>query len=296
MSTTPQAVKGRVAPEIAATLAGRRFGLFGFEASSSVRISAILRQAGCLCTPFEEVWLGDAGQLGDALLLRLGGASPQGLRAAAASCLPVLLVGPADSVLEGEAGAYGWAGDLLAEPWPDAELLVRLFRLLAPAREYGSQAGQRSQPLLLLADDDPAWISLAEATLRTHGLSCRTATDGLSTLRLSRQLLPDLLVLDLRMPDIDGFEVLQTIRREPLLSTLPVALLTGCDQDTEVARATELHADDYLIKPLSPTVLLNRVRRLLAAAPRRKSPGVAPVSGEWRVGAGGAVPAAGKGV
>jgi DNA-binding response OmpR family regulator len=191
------------------------------------------------------------------------------------------MVGLAESALAGEAGVYGWAGDLLSEPWTDAELLVRLFRLLAPAREYGSQAAQRSQPLLLLADDDPAWISLAEATLRTHRLTCRTATDGLGTLRLARQLLPDLLVLDLQMPGINGLEVLETIRRDPLLSTMPVALLTGCDQETEVERATELRADDYLIKPLSPTVLLNRVKRLLAAAPPRKNPAPTPVSGDW---------------
>lgn len=295
MSTAPQPGMGRVAPEITATLAGRRFGLFGFEPSQAARITAVLRQANCLSTRFEEIWLGDSAHLGDALVIQLGGISAQGLQAAAASCVPVLMVGPVESVLEGDAGAYGWVGDLLSEPWPDAELLVRLFRLLAPAREYGSQAGQRSQPLLLLADDDPAWISLAEVTLRGHGLVCRTATDGLSALRLARQLLPDLLVLDLRMPDIDGFEVLETIRREPLLSTLPVALLTGCDQDTEVARATALHADDYLIKPLSPTVLLNRVKRILAAAPPRKNHPLPPISGDWSSGAG-LVPAAAKGV
>jgi hypothetical protein len=88
---------------------------------------------------------------------------------------------------------------------------------------------------------------------------------------------------------------LETIRREPLLSNLPVALLTGCDQDTEVARASALHADDYLIKPLSPTVLLNRVKRILAAAPPRKNPPVLPLSGDWPFGAG-LVPATAKGV
>src|SRR5579872_1536639 len=101
MSTTPQAAKGRVAPEIAATLAGRRFGLFGFEPGKTARIAAVLRQANCMSTPFEEVWLGDSAHLGDALLIQLGGISSQGLRAAAASCLPVLMSGPAESVLEG---------------------------------------------------------------------------------------------------------------------------------------------------------------------------------------------------
>ena len=275
MDMSQKAEKLRLAPEIAVTLAGRRFALFGFDAEQTARISAALRQADCLSTPFEETWLGESARLGDGFLIKITSLSARALRAAAASTVPVLIVGAAESVLEGAAGAYAWAHDFLGEPWSDAELVARLFRLIAAPRDYASLAADRARPQILLADDDPSWISLAEATLRSHGLVCHTATDGLNALRLARQLLPDVIVLDVKMPRMDGFEVLETIRREPLLEALPVALLTGCDDTQEVSRGAELGADDYLVKPLSPTVLLNRVKRLLSAAPSRVHP-VAP--------------------
>jgi CheY-like chemotaxis protein len=271
MSTGQQAANPRVAPEIAVTLVGRRFGLIGFEGPEMTRISGILRAANSLSTRFDETWLGGSSHLADALLVKLGPGIGSALRAAAASAMPALIVGRGAALLEGVAGAYGWPGDFLAEPWSDAELLVRLFRMVAPAREYAAHSAHRPQPLILLADDDPAWIALVEATLRTHGLAGRTSNDGLTTLRLARQLLPDLVLLDVNMPGMDGFEVLATIRQEPHLEHLPVALLTGCNDVTEVTRGAELHADDYMVKPMTPTVLLNRIKRLLAAHPPQRA-------------------------
>ncbi len=265
MGTTLQAASPRVAPEITATLRGRHFGLFGFNAEETARIAAVLRRVDAVGTRFEETWLGGSVRLGDALVIKLDAVGPSALREAAASAVPVLVAGSGESLLNGTAGAYGWPRDFLNESWPDAELLVRLFRLLAPARNGIAPAEPRSQPLILIADDDPAWLQLLEPTLRNHGLTCRTARDGLATLQLARQLVPDLLVLDVRMPGMDGFEVLETIRREPLLEQLPVTLLTGCDEDAEVSRGSELRADDYVVKPVSPTVLLNRIKRVLAA-------------------------------
>jgi DNA-binding response OmpR family regulator len=80
--------------------------------------------------------------------------------------------------------------------------------------------------------------------------------------------MPDLILLDIRMPGINGFEVLETIRRDPGLQTLPVILLTGCDDPADVVRGSELHADQYIAKPVSPNVLLNRVKRLLSTHSR----------------------------
>ncbi len=268
MSTVQSAGPRRTAPEIAATLIGRRFGLFGFEAAENARLQAVLRDAGCVCSRFEEIWLNESAYMGDALLVRLERLTPTGLRAAAVSSTPTLVIAPVESVLHGLAGAYGWAADFLTEPWSDAELLARLFRLVAPPRVQGRAPIERSQPLVLLADDDPAWIALAESVLRLHRISCCVATDGFAALRSARQFQPDLMVLDLKMPGIDGLQVLETIRQDPRFSNLPVALLTGCDESEDVDRASALRADDYLLKPLSPTVLLNRIRRLLAASPR----------------------------
>lgn len=278
MSTVPPAGSRRTAPEIAATLIGRRFGLFGFDAAETARLQSVLRDAGCVCSRFEEIWLNESAYLGDALLVRLDRLTPAGLRAAAVSATPTLVIAPVEAVLHGSAGAYGWAADFLTEPWSDAELLARLFRLVAPQRVPDRTPAERSQPLVLLADDDPAWIALAESVLRPHGISCCVATDGFAALRSAREFLPDLMVLDLKMPGIDGLQVLETVRQDPRLSNLRVVLLTGSDESADVDRAAALRADDYLLKPLSPTVLLNRIRRLLSASPPAAPPDSPPTA------------------
>ena len=275
MDITQQTGPVPMAPEIAPTLAGRRFGLFGFDVAETARIAEILRRTNSLSTRFEESWLVDSVHLGDAVLIKLGAVSAAALRAAAAAPAPVLIVGPADAVGRGDSSAYRWPRDFLVEPWQDAELLVRLFRLVAQPAKVVTHASPRAHPLALLADDDAAWNTLVEATLHSHGYDCRTATEGLTALRLARQLLPDVVLLDVKMPAVDGFGVLQTIRREPLLEQIPVALLTACMNEEEVNRGASLHADDYIVKPISPTTLMNRIKRLLAAASSRTN-GSAP--------------------
>ncbi|GEM_PF-488143 len=265
MSTTPQGEAGRLAPEIASTLAGRRFGLLGFNAEQTGRIAGVLERAGAVWARFEESWIGRSVYLGDALLIQMAAVSPRGLREAAGSGAPVLLAGAGEAVLDGTGGAYAWAREILVEPWSDAELLVRLFRVLSRRPDAG-RPEPRAQPLVLIADDDPAWNALVESSLRTHGLACRTVTDGLGVLRLARQLRPDLVVLDVQMPGMDGFDVLEAIRRDPVLESVPVAMLTACVDAGEVSRGSALHADDYIAKPVSPTVLVTRIRKLLAPA------------------------------
>ncbi len=261
----------RLAPEVVATLAGRRIGLLGFDTQEAARIASVLRRVNSVSSRFEESWLSDSTQRGDALMIKLGAVTAQAMQAVAATSVPILITAPGESLLDGAAGAYGWARELVSEPWSDAELLFRLFRLIAPVRDFGARAADRSRPLVLIADDDPALVSLVEVTLRTHGFTSIAARDGLVTLRLVREILPDLLVLDVHMPGMDGFEVLETIRRDPWLQHLQVILLTACDGNEEVSRGAALRADDYLVKPLAPTVLLNRIKRLLGTPLTRQN-------------------------
>jgi CheY-like chemotaxis protein len=214
---------------------------------------------------FEEGKLGESARVCDGIAIKLLGLSPEGLRAAAASSAPILVTGPSQALLEGVGGAYGWPRDFMNEPWPDTELLVRLFRLLeSPGSSRAATVKSRIEPLALLADDDPELIALADATLRGNGISCRTVDNGLAALQLARELGPDLILLDIKMPKMNGFEVLETVRRDPGLQTIPVILLTGCDDLSDVVRGAELGADEYLSKPVSPKLLLDRVKRLLS--------------------------------
>jgi CheY-like chemotaxis protein len=253
--------------EITVALAGRRFGLCGFDTWESQRISKILCDMRSVALVFDEGMLSESARLCDATLIKLARIGPEGLRVAATSTTPILVAAASQVILEGVGAAYCWPRDILNEPWSEAELLVRLFRLLAsPESGHTAPAPESTgEPLVLLADDDPELIALVGATLRNGGITCRTAGDGLAALRLTRELVPDLILLDVRMPGMDGFEVLETIRRDPRLQTIPVILLTACDNPTDIIRGAELNANDYLGKPVSPNLLVNRVNRLLSA-------------------------------
>jgi len=267
MDTWQLSGKPARAVEIAATLAGRRFGLCGFDPGEAQKICKILCSANALAFTFEESLLSESGRVCDAILIKLASLGPDGLRAAASSPAPILVTGSIQAMVEGVAGAYSWPRDFMNESWAEAELLVRLFRLLgSPAGSLTPLAGKpRMDPLVLLADDDPELITLVEATLRNDGISCRTADNGLRALRMAREIKPDLVLLDVRMPGMNGFEVLETIWRDPGLQTLPVILLTGCDDPADIMRGSDLHADQFIAKPVSPNILLNRVKRLLAS-------------------------------
>lgn len=177
-----------------------------------------------------------------------------------------------EALLSGTGGAYGWPTGFMIEPWTEAELIVRIFRLLQSPRSSLATSiwDSRTEPLVLLADDDPELIELVEMTLRNDGISCRLAGNGLEALRLAREILPDLLVLDIKMPKISGMQVLETLRGDPALQALPVVLLTACQDPVQVNQARDLGADLYLAKPLNANVLLSRVKGLLSTKGRRE--------------------------
>ena len=119
-------------------------------------------------------------------------------------------------------------------------------------------------PLVLIVDDNPDNINVVgELLLPRHAV--RVANGGARALQLARMApLPDLILLDVMMPGIDGFEVLQTLRADPDTADIPVVLLTALDSDEDEARGLALGAADYLTKPVRPGVLLARLDRLLA--------------------------------
>lgn len=254
------------AREITATLAGRRIGLCGFDPGEAHRISGILSSAEALPVVFDERLLAGSVKVCDALMIKLLRLGEEGLRGSAFSPAPVLAAAPSQVLLEGAAGAYRWPRDCLSEPWSEAELLVRLYRLLACPHGAPEPAVRpsRSEPRVLVADDDPELVAFVDVILRRKGIDCLAAGNGLTALRMVRDFDPDLLLLDVRMPLMNGFEVLRAIRWDPTLQTLPVVLLTGCDDPADIAQGSELHADEYLGKPVSPTLLWNRVSRLLS--------------------------------
>jgi CheY-like chemotaxis protein len=167
--------------------------------------------------------------------------------------------------------------DYLFYNWEPEELLMRLAlalwrkaatALAAPAAPQvavfeAAEISRRviARPEVLVVDDDPLTVNLLRTTFRNQGIQCDTADCGREALRRIREEQPLVVVLDINMPDMDGYEVLSTIRAENLPAR--VVLLTARQQEHDVLRGFQLGADDYLGKPFNPLELVARIRRLL---------------------------------
>jgi DNA-binding response OmpR family regulator len=121
-------------------------------------------------------------------------------------------------------------------------------------------AGKRR---ILLADDDPGLRRLIGTTLGTEDFELLHATDGEEALQMARQQRPELVLLDVNMPKLDGFEVCRSLKSEPETASIKVVMLTARGADVDRAKGRDAGADDYFIKPFSPVQLLNKVYSLL---------------------------------
>jgi signal transduction histidine kinase len=122
------------------------------------------------------------------------------------------------------------------------------------------------RPTILIVDDDPIVRSLMRDALEDEGFDVVEAEDGVAACRLCDQCLPVLLVVDVVMPHMDGFELCRTLRRQPQTEHIPVLMATGLDDDLSIATAYEAGATDFISKPLNWIVLNHRIRYMLRAA------------------------------
>jgi CheY-like chemotaxis protein len=146
------------------------------------------------------------------------------------------------------------------QPSPDPDLKVP-HSTPQPAPAGGPEASRA--PRILIADDNPQGVELLEAYLSAGNYEIQTAADGEETLQKVRQWRPDLLLLDIMMPRISGFEVCKRLRADPATRDLAVLMVTALDQPSDIERAVEAGTDDFLTKPINKTELLLRVRSVL---------------------------------
>jgi len=126
-------------------------------------------------------------------------------------------------------------------------------------------AGKR----VLVVDDDVKTVELVKLYLNRDGYQVLTAYDGIEALRLAREGHPDLVVLDLMLPGVDGLQVCHSLRQE---SDVPIIMLTAKTTDQDKLTGLELGADDYVTKPFSPRELAARVRAVLRRLPGERGP------------------------
>lgn len=123
---------------------------------------------------------------------------------------------------------------------------------------------EHSKKKIILIDDDPFILDMYVLKLKESPYEVETATNGKDGLEKIKSLHPDLALIDIVMPGMDGFEVLRALKKEPDTSSVKVILLTNLGQKEDVERGMQLGADDYIIKAhFTPTEVLNKIMALL---------------------------------
>lgn len=121
-------------------------------------------------------------------------------------------------------------------------------------------------PTILIADDEPHIVELVRVTLEDERVRVVEALDGAGALARAEALRPELILLDVHLPDLSGLEVCARLRRTPTLAAAKIVMLTAAAQEDDVARGLAAGADHYLTKPFSPVRLLALVESLLPHA------------------------------
>ena len=167
--------------------------------------------------------------------------------------IPVLIL----SVLVDEPGGMQLGAMALSKPVDQKELLATVARMLQ---------GAQHRPVLVI-DDDPDVLKLLEAALEKQGFLVETAADGESGLARAGEDNPGLILLDLTMPGMDGFAVLQALKESPATAEIPVIVMTGSPglKTTARARVLALGASDFVAKPFDLPMLVEEIRLFLAA-------------------------------
>ena len=137
----------------------------------------------------------------------------------------------------------------------------------APPRSQsgrGDTEGQTEErPLVLVAEDDNKTLRLVGQVIQRGGYRAVLASNGVGAVKLLKRARPDLIILDLRMPRMDGFQLLELLKKYETSASIPVVVLSGSSSLFDIDRALRLGISDYLVKPISPRKLLQKVQELL---------------------------------
>jgi CheY-like chemotaxis protein len=131
---------------------------------------------------------------------------------------------------------------------------------------------------VLVVDDDPVILKLLEVNFEMEGFSVVRAADGAEGLERAREVLPDIVILDVMMPRMTGYEVAKALREDDVTAHIPIIFVTARAQSSDVERGLELGVDDYVTKPFDPLDLIARVHTLLARRPGGGGPAGHPES------------------
>lgn len=132
-----------------------------------------------------------------------------------------------------------------------------------------------SKETVLIVDDEEDILELIKYNLKTEGYSIITAMTGEAAIKIAKNQRPDIIVLDLMLPGIDGMEVTRYLKKDSQTEDIPIVMLTAKGDESDIVAGLELGANDYMSKPFSPKELVARIRAILR---RREKKSLSPVS------------------
>jgi CheY-like chemotaxis protein len=133
----------------------------------------------------------------------------------------------------------------------------------AQGQRVNEKMSQPTRPRILIADDNEANVELLEAYLADMDVDIAVAVDGQDTIDKTASFKPDLILLDVMMPKLSGFEVCQKLKSDPALKSVMILMVTALNEHGDMERAVEVGTDDFLSKPVDKVSLVKRVQNML---------------------------------
>jgi CheY-like chemotaxis protein len=258
---------------ITRTLAGKRFALMGFEADEAASIVSVLATArghGHVIGEASNIPGLNSFSPYDACIVNASAAAvgkqPSPVELIERSHKPAIVVGSFQELAARFGIICGLHRDFIVRPCAPEDLLLRAYRMLkfvettAAVIRSSTRNGTRR---IVLADDDATTIVMLSTILKHFKFECEVAHDGAEALDIALAKRPDLVLLDVSMPKMDGFEALTALRGNELTRDTPVIMVSAHHDETEVVKGFSLGANDYINKPFNSGELMARISRVL---------------------------------
>jgi two-component system cell cycle response regulator DivK len=142
-----------------------------------------------------------------------------------------------------------------------------------PSESDGAAAGSKEQPLILVVDDFEDGREMYASYLKFSGYRVDEAADGYEALEKAFALLPDIILMDLSLPGIDGWQATRELKKDKRTANIPIVALTGHALEAHSRSAKEAGCDAFIVKPCMPMDLLNEIRRILDSSAARNKAG-----------------------
>ena len=195
---------------------------------------------------------------------------PSPIEAIARSRKPAVVVGTYAELVQHIVAFADLNRDFALRPYAPQDLLLRAYRVLRLVEKdvEAIQASIGTNRVAVVADDDDTSTRLLSMILKNVLFECEIVRNGARAVAKTRERRPDLVLLDISMPDMDGFEALTELRKDPKTKDIPIILVSAHHDEQEVVKGFSLGADDYVIKPFNSGELTARISRIFRAEPR----------------------------